>query len=162
MFQMMSETIYPLFRGIPRGYAHIGGSSEYPDIKGMVLFYPYEKGTVVVADIGGLPMQDQPEGAFFGFHIHEGDSCETTGEEPFNEAGVHLDLSGMGRPHPQHTGDMPALLGQRGRAWSAFYTERFRVEEVRGKTVIIHRMPDDYRTQPSGNSGEKIACGVIR
>ena len=41
------------------------------------------------------------------------------------------------------------------------YTTRFFPEEVVGKTVVIHDMPDDFRTQPSGNSGEKIACGQI-
>ena len=41
------------------------------------------------------------------------------------------------------------------------YTTRFFPEKVVGKTVVIHDMPDDFRTQPSGNSGEKIACGQI-
>ena len=41
-------------------------------------------------------------------------------------------------------------------------TGRFRVEEILGKTVILHGAPDDFRTQPSGNAGKKIACGVIR
>ena len=40
-------------------------------------------------------------------------------------------------------------------------TDRFTVGEIIGKTVVIHMMPDDFRTQPSGDSGEKIACGVI-
>lgn len=43
-----------------------------------------------------------------------------------------------------------------------FMTDRFTVNEVIGKTVIIHLHPDDFATQPSGNSGEKIACGVIK
>ena len=41
------------------------------------------------------------------------------------------------------------------------YTDRFYPEDVIGKTVIIHSEPDDFRTQPSGDSGEKIACGRI-
>lgn len=61
-----------------------------------------------------------------------------------------------------HAGDMPVLEGNRGRAWTAFYTERFTPEQVKGKTVIIHSMADDYRSQPSGDSGEKVACGTIR
>jgi superoxide dismutase, Cu-Zn family len=43
-----------------------------------------------------------------------------------------------------------------------FFTDKFNVQEVIGKSVIIHENPDDYRTQPAGNSGKKLACGVIK
>jgi Cu-Zn family superoxide dismutase len=42
-----------------------------------------------------------------------------------------------------------------------FYTSRFRVEEVLGRAVVIHMNPDDSVTQPSGNSGKRLACGII-
>ena len=61
-----------------------------------------------------------------------------------------------------HAGDMPPLFGTDRFAFSAFLTDRFSAEEGIGKTVIIHDSPDDFTTQPSGNSGVKIACGVIR
>ena len=57
---------------------------------------------------------------------------------------------------------MPPLLGDYGKACMTVLTGRFRVEEILGKTVILHGAPDDFRTQPSGNAGKKIACGVIR
>ena len=41
-------------------------------------------------------------------------------------------------------------------------SNRFSIEEIIGRTVIIHNAPDDFRTQPSGNAGMKIACGVIQ
>ncbi len=41
-------------------------------------------------------------------------------------------------------------------------TDRFRIEEIIGGTVVIHDAPDDFHTQPSGNAGAKIACGVIQ
>lgn len=41
-------------------------------------------------------------------------------------------------------------------------TNRFNIEEIIGKVVIIHDKPDDFVTQPSGNSGTKIACGEIK
>lgn len=63
--------------------------------------------------------------------------------------------------HPEHGGDLPPILSDKGTAWMMVYTTRFFTEEVVGKTVVIHDMPDDFRTQPSGNSGEKIACGQI-
>ena len=64
--------------------------------------------------------------------------------------------------HPYHAGDLPPLFGSNGYAFEAFLTDRFTVSEVIGRTVIIHSKPDDFSTQPSGNSGEKIACGEIR
>lgn len=158
---MLSETIYPLFRGIPRGYAHINGSEQFPGIEGMVLFYPYENGSIVVADIGGLPTNGIEEaGKIFGFHIHEGLVCAGNEQDPFADAGAHLNFAM--REHPEHTGDMPVLFENNGKVWMAFYTDRFTPDEVRGRTVIVHSMPDDFRTNPSGDSGIKIACGVIR
>lgn len=64
--------------------------------------------------------------------------------------------------HPSHAGDLPPLLGNNGYAWSAFLTKRFTIEEILGKSVVIHAMRDDFTSQPSGNSGEKIGCGVIQ
>ena len=167
MCRMMSETIYPLFRGIPRAYAHINGSAEYPNIKGMVLFYPYENGTVVVADIGGLPMNnggvtagEKQGGPILGFHIHEGNSCTGNQEDPFADAGQHYNPAG--NSHPDHAGDLPPVLVNSGFAWSAVFTARFYPEEIIGKTVILHGKPDDFYSQPSGNAGEKIACGEIK
>ncbi|MBP3342443.1 MAG: superoxide dismutase family protein, partial [Peptococcaceae bacterium] len=60
-----------------------------------------------------------------------------------------------------HAGDLIPLLSVGGKAWSSFYTGRFYPEDIIGRTVVIHNMPDDFRSQPAGDSGEKIACGVI-
>jgi Cu-Zn family superoxide dismutase len=42
-----------------------------------------------------------------------------------------------------------------------FVTNKFKVEDIIGRTVIIHENPDDYRSQPSGNAGRRLGCGVI-
>lgn len=65
-------------------------------------------------------------------------------------------------PHPLHVGDLPPLLENNGYAYMSVLTNKFKISDIIGKTVIIHDMPDDSTTQPSGNSGKKIACGVIR
>jgi Cu-Zn family superoxide dismutase len=57
---------------------------------------------------------------------------------------------------------MPPLFAGTGRAFLAFFTDRFTVDEIIGRTVVVHAKPDDFTTQPSGNSGSKIACGQIR
>ena len=67
----------------------------------------------------------------------------------------------QGCPHPYHAGDLPPLFGNQGYAFSAFVTDRFAVREIVEKTIIIHSKPDDFKTQPSGDSGEKMACGKI-
>jgi hypothetical protein len=49
-----------------------------------------------------------------------------------------------------------------GRAYMSFFTNKFRVNEVVGKAVIIHENPDDYRSQPAGDAGKRLACGVVQ
>ena len=116
---------------------------------------------VVFAEISGLPkLQGACDDGIFGFHIHKGTDCGGNMQEPFADAMQHFDLADCAHPH--HAGDLPPLFGNDGLAVSAFLTNRFSVDEVLGRTVIIHDNPDDFTTQPSGNSGTKIACGVIK
>lgn len=135
--------------GNPAAWAAVRGGEAYPRLGGMVHFYPVEGGTLVSAEIFGLP---QSETGFFAFHIHEGGSCA--------EPGGHFDTAG--RPHPSHAGDLPPLLSAGGSARMTVLTDRFRPEDVTGRTAVIHAGPDDFHTQPAGNPGERIACGVIR
>lgn len=144
----------------PMCYAAVLGSDEYADLEGTVWFYPFWNGTLVIADVAGLPGEEEPCGdRIFGFHIHEGTSCSGNEQDPFADTGEHFNPGGC--PHPAHAGDFPPLLGNDGYALTMFYTNRFLPEEVEGKTVVIHSMPDDFRSQPSGDAGQKIACGVI-
>lgn len=156
MYEMMWEALCPLLNKLPQRYARIRGSVEYPMIEGMVLFYRFREGTVVVADISGLPKTDT---GVFGFHVHEGASCTGDEQDWFKNTGGHFNP--YQKEHPGHAGDMPVLFSNKGKAWSAFYTERFLPGEVATKTVVIHDMPDDFRSQPAGMSGKKIACGII-
>lgn len=135
--------------GIPAAVAYIRGSA-----KGMLRFYQQPNGTLVDVQLRDLPDSDT---GFFALHIHEGGNCEGEG---YPNTGGHYNPGGA--PHPRHAGDLPPLLSARGRARMQVVTDRFQPEEVIGRTVVIHSGPDDFRTQPSGNAGEKIACGVIR
>ena len=123
------------------------------NIRGTVKFYPVECATLIVARIFGLP---ENESGFFGLHIHEGESC---GGENYAETSGHYDPDS--KLHPNHAGDLPPLMRYRDCAFLSVRTDRCCVQEVIGKTVVIHDGPDDFHSQPAGNAGEKIACGVI-
>lgn len=146
---------------IPDAYAKLKGSSKYESIKGNVYFYGTYGGTIVLVEVYGIPKEtEEMAGGFFGFHIHEGNSCTGNSQDAFANTDGHYNPKN--EQHPRHAGDLPVLLSNSGIVWMAFYTNRFYPEEVVGKTTVIHGMPDDYRTQPAGVSGEKIACGEIR
>ena len=147
-----------ILRYIPNAVAMVQGGELYPDINGTVRFYDTAYGTVVFAEVLGLPLGEGREERIFGFHIHKGGSCRSCGEA-FSETGGHYDTSDS--PHPYHSGDLPPLFGSGGIAFLAFLTDRFNTEQIIGRTVVIHDGPDDFTTQPSGNSGLKIACGEI-
>ena len=145
----------------PQAIACIKGSDAYAGICGCVRFYQTNWGVLVETEVHGLPVRvnthDRP---VFGFHIHEGSCCCGTAENPFEEAGTHYNPENY--DHPYHAGDMPPLFGNGGYALQIFLTDRFAVREIVGRTVIVHLHPDDFTTQPSGNSGAMIACGKIK
>ena len=145
----------------PDAAALVYGSRKYPTIRGRVYFYQLDNGVLIAADIEGLPVSEgNCACGIFGFHIHSGTSCSGDKADPFSAVLGHYDSKNC--PHPCHSGDLPPLLGSGSRAFSACVTNRFVISEVLGRAVIIHSSPDDMHTQPSGNSGEKIACGIIR
>ena len=142
------------FIGGARAVARIRGGSLAPNLFGEVRFYQRHRGVLVVADISNLP-QDGGSG-FFALHVHTGGSC--SGEE-FGDTGGHYNPTGA--LHPLHAGDLPPLMLSDGGAFLAVMTDRFSIEEIIGRTVVIHDGADDFRSQPSGNAGRKMACGVI-
>ena len=133
--------------------AYLTGDARYPQVKGQVRFLPRADGVLISAQISGLPKTTT---GFFGFHIHEGDRC---GGVEFADTKSHYDT--MGNGHPEHAGDLPPLLSAGGKAYLCVITDRFRVEQVLGRTVVVHLGADDFTSQPAGNAGAKIACGRI-
>ena len=138
----------------PSAVAFVRGGADAPNINGQVRFYQEPGSVLVAADIAGLPQNS--ETGFFGFHIHEGNSCMGTG---FPQTGSHYNPHQA--DHPRHAGDLPPLMMQQGNAHLEVRTDRFHVRDIIGRTVVIHSHPDDFHTQPAGNAGTKIACGVI-
>jgi len=104
-------------------------------------------------------------GSIHGFHVHDVGNCASA---DFMSAGDHFNPTH--RPHgpqdhPHHAGDMPSLLADP----SGKIDARFTLEGVTlggadgfvGHAVVLHASADDFDAQPSGNSGARIACGVI-
>lgn len=154
--------IHILSENVPAAIAFISGNESNPNLKGTVKFYKTSYyGVLIEAEIYGLPDNinenaSEKTSTFYAMHIHENGNCTL----PFDQTGEHFNPTGQ--PHPFHAGDLLPLLSSYGFAWSVFYDERFSVDEIMGRSVIIHSHPDDFTSQPSGNSGTKIGCGVIQ
>ena len=139
--------------------AKIHGGPSNPTLHGTVCFQQLRTGVLVTAEVFNLP-QTRPSGAgIFALHIHAGTRCSGTAENPFADAKGHYNPDA--NPHPYHAGDLPPLFGNHGYAYLSVFTDRFSVEEILGRVVIVHQNPDDFTTQPSGNAGAMIACGKI-
>lgn len=131
--------------------------------KGKVTFtvIPNE-GIKVIADLEGL----KPSGKH-GFHVHEFGDCS---KSDASSAGSHFNPT-----HKQHAGpdDSNRHIGDLGNATAdengkAHYERIDKViqlngpNSILGKSVIVHSNPDDYKTQPTGNAGGRVGCGVIK
>ena len=113
-------------------------------------------------------VQGLKPGQEHGLHIHEAGDCSSgDGMSTKGHFNPH------GKPHARHdsaerhAGDLPSLkAGKDGRAKVDVMLDVITVgagpASVVGRGVIVHADPDDYKTQPTGNAGARIACGVIR
>lgn len=147
------------------GRANIIGTSPESKLKGVVYFKDVPNGTEVYVEVKGLPNYmpasgNNPQVGPHGFHLHENGICDIDENNPFSSAGGHWNPTNQ--PHGNHAGDFPVLFSNNGYARMSFFTDKFKVKDIIGKAVIIHESPDDFRTQPSGDSGKRIGCGVIK
>ena len=104
----------------------------------------------------------------FGFHVHEKGDCSAADA---SSAGGHFNPTAQ--PHgstetaAHHAGDMDNIKSDdEGTARVSFHIENVGLAngsatDINGRALVVHAKPDDYTTQPSGNSGDRIACGVI-
>lgn len=124
-------------------------------------------GNVTFTDLGGEVQVD----ALFsgltpgehGFHVHEVGDCSATDA---SSAKGHYNPTGQRHGHhdskARHSGDMPNLIADaQGEARLTAELKGLTVSELIGRSVVVHADPDDYMSQPAGNSGKRIACGVI-
>ena len=133
-----------------------------PEIRGTVRFHSMRSGTQVIVTVRGLPKYEagSPPIGPFGFHIHDVGQCEVGDpKDPFASAGGHYNPDQQ--THGNHAGDLPVLFSNDGIARMLVYTDRYQVQDIIGKSILIHQNPDDFRTDPSGNSGLRLACGII-
>jgi Cu-Zn family superoxide dismutase len=132
-------------------------------VSGTVTFTQEATGVHVVARVQGA------KPGVHGFHVHAGNSCDTPG---FQSAGDHFNPTGAPHAGPDaaqhHAGDFGNVdVGADGTGNLDLTTAMLSVggnldTDVLGKAVILHEGEDDLKTQPSGNSGARIACGVVQ
>lgn len=145
-----------LAEGQPDAVAVLKGNAMHSDIEGVVKFYALpESGILIVAEVSDLPDGEEDTPMFFAFHIHETGDCSGN----FENTGNHYNPDNV--PHPEHAGDLPPLLSNDGYVWTVIYDSFLTLPMILNRSIVIHQNPDDFTTQPSGNAGEKIACGVI-
>lgn len=146
--KLTTQLLKTIINEKPKAYARIYGEN---DIQGSVCFYPYLKGSIMIYEIKNLPISNDCHNGIFAFHIHEGNLCE----KPLGH------YNPQNCEHPYHLGDLPPLFATNGTAWAIVYIDKFKPEDVIERTMIIHERADDFHSQPSGNSGNIIACGEI-
>jgi Cu-Zn family superoxide dismutase len=118
----------------------------------------------IMVEMTGLPPGPH------GFHVHEKGACDAAGK--FESAGGHYaaghqhGIEVEGGPHP---GDFPNIhVGADGVLKVEFFSNELGIADgdhplldADGSAFVVHADPDDYQSQPSGNSGDRIACGVV-
>lgn len=133
--------------------------------KGSVGFTQTKEGLAITVAATGLPAGTK------GIHIHSVGKCEGPG---FDSAGAHWNPAahqhGTENPQGSHMGDLKNIvIGTDGAGALAALIPNGRLKDgpmplmdADGAAVVVHTAADDYKTDPSGNSGKRIACGVVQ
>lgn len=132
---------------------------------GTALLTPATDGVQVVLSVNGVPA------GVHGVHVHETGRCDAP---DFSSAGGHFNPAGRDHgfedPQGYHGGDLPNMtvdangrgrLSAIARGLTVTGTGANSVRKPGGTALVVHAGADDYRTDPSGDSGARIACGVI-
>ena len=132
-------------------------------VSGKLTLMPMGNGVHVSGDIGGLA-----PGSSHGFHIHETGDCSAADAA---SAGGHFNptasMHGKAEAGAHHAGDIDNIVADAsGVAHVNAHVMGISLgggaaSDIAGRAFVVHAAPDDYATQPSGNSGARIACGVV-
>lgn len=133
-------------------------------VSGKLTLAPMGDGVHISGEVGGLGPSGQ-----FGFHVHEKGDCSAVDA---TSAGGHFNpaTSAHGRAGTptHHAGDMDNITSDASGVAKVNVHLRGvtlgggAANDIAGRAVIVHAAPDDYHTQPTGNAGARVACGVIR
>ena len=132
------------------------------DAAGSVSFTQTEKGVTIVASLTGLPPGKH------GIHLHEKGLCELP---DFASAGEHFNPTNQPHACPpvtsRHAGDLGNIeIGADGTGRLEITTDLLTLgggaSSAIGKALILHDMPDDCMTQPSGGAGVRLGCAIVR
>jgi superoxide dismutase, Cu-Zn family len=152
--------------GVPAGGVVVEMVDRDGNVAGGARLEPEGEGVRISVRVTGLT-----PGAQHGFHIHERGRCDPP---DFETAGGHFAPHGrehgFENPRGPHAGDLPNLrANERGVADTTFVVTSVRlgtagadaIQRPGGTALMVHARPDDYRTDPSGESGDRILCGVM-
>lgn len=147
----------------------VGASAELKatpgnGVSGTLTLKPAQEGVHMTGTIRGLMPTSQ-----HGFHVHEKGDCSAPDA---SSAGAHYNPAGQPHGNPaataRHLGDMPNIQSDaKGVAKvdmniSGVTLRTGQANDIVGKAIVVHEKADDYKTQPAGNSGNRIACAVIK
>ncbi len=148
---------------VSRAIAHLVGASGSL-VSGTLTLTQATVGVRIQGDLGGLT-----PGSTHGFHVHETGDCSAADA---SSAGGHFNPGrsphGKAGTASHHAGDIdnvtadPSGVAHVDATVSGTALGGAGNTNILGRALVLHAAPDDYRTQPSGNSGTRIACGVVR
>ncbi len=164
---MVSAVVLPACQGInigqhPHASAQMQARSQ-SQVQGLVTFKKAAQGLRVAVHLTGLtPHQTH------AIHVHANGDCSaldaTSAGGHFNpDNQIHGQMEGA-----HHAGDLPNITANaQGQASIEFVIKDLSLDngvlaDIKGRSVIVHERADDYQSQPAGNAGKRIACGVIK
>ncbi len=158
---LVGATDMPTAVVVTHAVAVVNSLKEGMGVKGKVTFTKVSKGVKIVADFEGLTPGEH------GFHIHEHGDC---GGVDAASAGAHFNPTKKSHGGPdfsnRHVGDLGNIVAD---AQGKAHYERIDniisldgKDSIVGKSIIVHADKDDFKTQPAGASGSKVACGIIK
>ncbi len=132
-------------------------------VSGKVTAVPMAGGVHLTGTVGGLPPNST-----HGFHVHEKGDCSAADA---SSAGPHFNPSatahGKAESGAHHAGDMDNVVANAEGVVTVDVHVRGvtlgggAINDIAGRALVVHAAPDDYTSQPAGNAGARVACGVI-